>query len=241
MIHQWVDCDRNFVSRRYDRIARFVPMLDRLLFLPSNLRAEAVARLDLRRGDSVLDLGCGTGASFADLYKAVGPAGHIFGVDISPGMLREAKRLRDANRWLNIELNECDAADYTPPRPLDGVLISLTYNTIPHHRAVLRRVWQQLRPGGSLVIMDARLPPGHGGRLLLPFSLWLMRHTMLGNPLIKPWQELAAMIQHVDMSERLFGSYYICRGIKPLTEELPVAGSVPEAAQAIPEFQLAAE
>ena len=28
--------------------------------------------------------------------------------------------------------------------------------------------------------MDAKLPPGLGGRLVLPFGLWLMKHTMLG-------------------------------------------------------------
>ena len=93
--------------------------------------------------------------------------------------------------WHNIELNECDAADYVAPEPLDGVLFSLSYNTMPHHLAVLRKAWEQLRPGGRLVIMDAKVPPGPGGKLILPFSLWLMKHTMLGNPLIHPWEELA--------------------------------------------------
>jgi SAM-dependent methyltransferase len=76
------------------------------------------------------------------------------------------------------------------PEPLDAVLFSLSFNTMPHHRAVLRNVWNQLRPGGRLVIMDAKVPPGVGGRLILPFSLWLMKHTMLGNPLIHPWAVL---------------------------------------------------
>ena len=58
--------------------------------------------------------------------------------------------------------------------------------------------------------------PGLAGKLLLPFSLWLMKHTMLGNPLIQPWRELAAITGHFDMNEWLFGSYYICRGMKPL-------------------------
>jgi len=69
--------------------------------------------------------------------------------------------------------------------------------------------------------MDARLPPGLAGKLLLPFSLWLMKHTMLGNPLIRPWQELAAIAEHFDMSECRFSSYYICRGMKPLVGVAP--------------------
>jgi SAM-dependent methyltransferase len=87
---------------------------------------------------------------------------------------------------------------------------------MPHHRRVLRRAWQQLRPGGRLVIMDAKVPPGLGGRLILPFSLWLMKHTVLGNPLIRPWEELAAIADHVEVSEGMFHSYYICHAMKPL-------------------------
>ncbi len=90
----------------------------------------------------------------------------------------------------NIELTECDAAEYAAPEPLDAMLFSLSFNTMPHHRTVLRHVWNQLRPGGRLVIMDAKVPPGRGGRFILPFSLWLMKHTMLGNPLIHPWEVL---------------------------------------------------
>jgi ubiquinone/menaquinone biosynthesis C-methylase UbiE len=213
--YQWADCDRNTVSSRYDRIADFIPFFDWLFFLPWDLRQKAVTDLGLSRGDSVLEIGCGTGRNFQFLRDAVGPTGNIYGIDISPGMLGKARELRDTNHWHNIELSECDAADYAAPKPLDGVLFSLSYNTMPHHRTVLRRAWQQLRPGGRLVIMDAKLPSGLGGRLILPFSLWLMKHTMLGNPLIQPWKELAAITEYFEMSERLFSSYYICRGMKP--------------------------
>ena len=210
-----MDCGRDVVSRRYDRIAKFIPFFDWLFFVPWDLRRKAVARMALSRGDSVLEIGCGTGRNFPYLRQAVGAEGRIYGVDISPGMLRQARALREAKDWRNIELCECDAADHAAPAPLDAVLFSLSYNTMPHHRTVLRHAWQQLRPGGRLVIMDAKVPPGWGGRLVLPFSLWLMKHTMLGNPLIHPWQELGAVAGDVDMSEFMFGSYYICSAVKP--------------------------
>ncbi len=140
MAYQWVDCDRNVVSQRYDRIARLIPFFEWVLFLPRGLRRKAVERLGLSRGDSVLEIGCGTGRNFPYLREAVGPAGRIYGVDISRGMLHEASALCDANQWRNIELSECDAADYAAPEPLDGVLFSLSYNTMPHHFAVLRKM-----------------------------------------------------------------------------------------------------
>ena len=223
MQHRWVDCDRSAVTRRYDRIATLIPFFEWLLFLPRDFRKDAVAHLGLTRGDTVLEIGCGTGRNFRYLRNAVGPTGRVYGVDLSPGMLSKARALCAANRWDNIELCECDAADYAAPTPLDGVLFGLSYNTMPHHRAVLRKAWQQLRPGGHLVIMDAKVPPGRWGRAVLPFSLWLMKHTLLGNPLIEPWKELAGIARHFDMSECLFGSYYVCRGMKPLVGATPAA------------------
>jgi len=214
MTLQWVDCSRDAISRRYDRIARFIPLFDRLFFLPSNLRRDAVECLHLRPGDSVLDVGCGTGPNLPHLRAAVGPSGHVYGVDLSSGMLRKARQTCAACHWDNVELYEGDVADFTVPQPLDGVLFSLTYNTLPHHRRVLRKLWEALRPGGWLVIMDAKLPAGPAGRLLAPFGLWLMKHTMLSNPFIQPWRELAAVAEHVEMRECLFGSYYMCHATK---------------------------
>jgi SAM-dependent methyltransferase len=129
-------------------------------------------------------------------------------------MLARARRLCERNEWKNVELAEGDAAHYVAPEPLDGVMFGLCYNTMPHHLTVLRHAWNQLRPGGRLVIMDAKLPPGLGGELILPFSLWLMKRTMLGNPLIRPWQDIARLTEHWDMQEFMFGSWYICRAIK---------------------------
>jgi demethylmenaquinone methyltransferase/2-methoxy-6-polyprenyl-1,4-benzoquinol methylase len=190
-------------------------MFDRLFFVPWNLRKNAARTLGLSRGDCVLDIGCGTGRNFPHLHEVVGPSGRIYGVDISRGMLRKAQQVREDSGWPNITLTECDAAEYVAPEPLDAVLFSLSFNTMPHHRAVLRNVWNQLRPGGRLVIMDAKVPPGLGGRLVLPFSLWLMKHTMLGNPLIHPWEVLAEIAEDVEMSESMFSSYYICSTTKP--------------------------
>jgi ubiquinone/menaquinone biosynthesis C-methylase UbiE len=201
-----VDCDRAAVRRRYDRLAGFIPLFDRLLFLPPNLCRLAVKHLCLRDGDRALEIGCGTGISLNYLAGAVGPDGSVYGVDLSPGMLRRARtRCRS---WRNVELHECDAADFIAPVPLDGVLFSSSYNTMPHHRTVLRRAWEALRPGGCLVIMDARLPTGVLAKWLLPFGLWLMKHTMLGNPLIEPWKELCALCEHLEIKHYLFGAYY---------------------------------
>lgn len=213
--YAWVDCDQSAVSQRYDQIAGLIPFFEKLLFLPRGLRRKAVDCLMLKLGDRVLEVGCGTGRNFPYLYAAVGRPGYIYGVDLSAGMLRKADMMRNRNGWNNISLTQGDAAGFSAPEQLDGVFFSLSYNTMPHHLKVLHQSWKQLRRGGRLVIMDAKLPPGPCGRLILPFSLWLMKRTMLGNPYIQPWEDLKQFAAEFDMEEFLFGSYYICHVIKP--------------------------
>jgi len=130
-------------------------------------------------------------------------------------MLREARSLCRRQRWPNVFLIEGDAVDYASVELFDGVLFSFSYNTMPQHRTILRQVWNQLRPGGHLVIVDAKLPQGYLGRLILPFALWLMKRTLLGNPFIRPWEHHAALVEGFQMEEFRFGAFYICWGTKP--------------------------
>ena len=211
---KWGDYDSPFVRRRYNRLARFFVFFEWLFLLPHGIRRKAVSRLELRPGDRVLEIGCGTGRNLAHLVQAVGAKGHVYGVDLSEGMLREASELCAQAAWNNVTLIHADATDYTVPEPVDGVFFSLSYAVIPKHREALRRAWEQLRPGGYVVIMDARLPSGLLGKLLRPFVAWTSMLTVLGNPDIRPWDELRQVTDDVDCEEVQFETYYICRGRK---------------------------
>jgi ubiquinone/menaquinone biosynthesis C-methylase UbiE len=224
LVYQWADCERSFIAARYDRIAGLIEFIDWLLFVPPHFRKRAARRLALQPGQRVLEIGCGTGRNFQFLHDAVGPRGRIYGVDLSAGMLAKARELCAQQQWSNVELVQGDAAEYVAPEPLDAVLFGLSYNTMPHHLTVLHHALKQLRPGGRVVIMDGKVPDGFASKVILPFGLWLMRRTMLGNPLIKPWQDLATVIDGFEMEEYLFGSWYACWGTKPInahTSDLP--------------------
>lgn len=213
-IAKWVDYDTSFVRQRYNRLAKFFVFFEWLFLLPHSIRSKAVNRLELKRGSHVLEVGCGTGRNLAPLVEAVGAEGQVYGVDLSEGMLAEATQLCAQREWHNVELMRADAADYVLPAPVDGVIFSLSYAVIPHHIDALHHAWDQLRQGGYLVIMDAKLPSGIFGKLLYPFVVWTSRLTVLGNPDVRPWDELRELTGDVDYEEAQFGTYYICRARK---------------------------
>ena len=213
-IATWNAYDGSSVRRRYNRVAKWFVFFEWLFLLPSGIRNEAVSRLGLKSGGSVLEVGCGTGRNLARLVQAVGVEGTVYGVDVSEGMLEEAGELCRRAGWPHVRLMRADAPDYTLSEPVDGVLFSLSYAVIPRHREALQQAWAQLRSGGYVVIMDAKLPPGVVGRLLRPFVLWTSRLTVLGNPDIRPWDELRELTDDVRCEEFQLGTYYICRGRK---------------------------
>jgi len=227
--YQWVDCERAFVAQRYDRIAGLIVLFDWLFFFPPKLRQRAADCLGVTAGARVLEIGCGTGRNFPCLQEVVGESGKVYGVDLSSGMLARARALCEREGWRNVELTHCDAAEYIAPEPLDAILFGLSYNTMPHHLTVLRHAWKMLRPGGRIVVLDGKLPPGLAGKIVLPFSVWLMKHTMLGNPFIQPWRDVAAVAEDFAMEEHLFGSWYVCWGSKPSLQRTPAWA--PEPAQ----------
>ncbi len=57
----------------------------------ASIRSRAIAQLELKIGESVLDFGCGTGLSFALLEQGIGPSGRIAVVELTPAMLAKAR------------------------------------------------------------------------------------------------------------------------------------------------------
>jgi SAM-dependent methyltransferase len=129
-------------------------------------------------------------------------------------MMSEANELCAQCEWNNVELIRADAARYILPEPVDVVIFSLSYAVILHHQAALRPAWNQLRPGGYFVVVDAKLPSGIPGKLLYPLVVWTSRLTVLGNPEVRPRDELKELASEVDFEEAQFGTYYICRARK---------------------------
>jgi demethylmenaquinone methyltransferase/2-methoxy-6-polyprenyl-1,4-benzoquinol methylase len=215
MKRAWIDYDSQFVRRRYNKLAPFYTVFELVFLLPPGIRARAVGTMDLKPGGSVLEVGCGTGRNLKHLVNAVGADGKIYGADISEGMLAQARKLCERNHWRNVTLLHGDAITLSLPEKVDGALFSTSYTTMIQRREILRLAWDQLKPGGRLVIMDARIPKGRVGDWYKPLAVWTLDRTVLGNPDVDVLEDLRQLAGRIDVQELFLGTYFIGRAIKP--------------------------
>jgi demethylmenaquinone methyltransferase/2-methoxy-6-polyprenyl-1,4-benzoquinol methylase len=194
-------------TRRYDSIARVYATLEPLYLIFPPARRRAVAALRLKPGDTVLEIGAGTGRNFPYLVEAVGPTGTVIGVDASPGMLAEARELIERNGWANVELLHQDATQLDVDRDVDGVLFSLSYSAMPEPRPALAQAWKRLRPSSRVVVLDAGLTQGGLWRLVGPIARLLVKYAP-GDAYSDPWSDLATY-GPVETRRFLLGFFYV--------------------------------
>jgi ubiquinone/menaquinone biosynthesis C-methylase UbiE len=203
------------VRRRYNRLAPVYRLALALFLLPPGLRARSIERLDLQPGETVLEIGVGSGANLDRLVAAVGAEGQVIGIDVSPRMLARARRLIDRRGWDNVVLVEDDAERPSIEGPMDAVFFGLSYAVIPDPRAALREAWARLRPGGRIVIVEGYLPDNLRGRVLGPVIRAASAATVLGEIDRRPWDDLAELTDGVVKERRLLGMYVITSAHKP--------------------------
>jgi SAM-dependent methyltransferase len=112
-----------------------------------------IERLGLRAGDRVLDVCCGSGASAIPAAEAVGPQGHVLGVDLAEKLLALARAKAAARGLRNVELRAGDMLDLRlPAASFDAVVCVFGVFFVPDMAAAVRALWQLVRPGGRLAI-----------------------------------------------------------------------------------------
>jgi len=200
------------VRERYDRLAPYITLIDHLLAMSLfGIRARAIRCLPISAGDTVIDLGCGTGRNFPHLRSAVGRDGHLIGVEFSAGMFTRAVDLARRER-LDVELVKQDIAQYRVP-PADLVLLSLCYHILEYPMQTLARIWDSLEPGACLAMIDGK-QPNFAEKLIRPFGEKVLETIFMGDAGIKPWENLARL-GPMQMTEFVFGAYYVCWAVKP--------------------------
>lgn len=143
------------VREMFDEIAPSYDLLNAILSLRMHhrWRAFAVRKLSLRPGGAALDICCGTGDFMKPLRKAVGPDGHVFGMDFSLAMLEMARQKGYSS------LAGADACRL-PVRSasVEAVTVGWGIRNVPDPDLAHREIARALKPGGRFVSLDMALP-----------------------------------------------------------------------------------
>ena len=116
---------------------------------------EVVAALGLAPGQVACDVGAGPGYFTLRLARAVGPAGHVYGVDVEPTILAVLRDRLSAAGLRNVTPVLALGDDpLLPAAGCDVVLVVDTYHHFQDGPAYLRRLAAALRPGGRIVNVD---------------------------------------------------------------------------------------
>jgi demethylmenaquinone methyltransferase/2-methoxy-6-polyprenyl-1,4-benzoquinol methylase len=150
--------DRDAALAQYRRRAGTYD-LELALFEP--IRRRAIEALALRSGETVFDIGCGTGLSFDLLRERVGAGGHIVGIEQSPQMIERARDRVARAGHANISLICSPVEDARVPPALgaaDAALFHFTHDILRRADA-LDQVLAQLKPGARLVAAGLQWAP----------------------------------------------------------------------------------
>jgi demethylmenaquinone methyltransferase/2-methoxy-6-polyprenyl-1,4-benzoquinol methylase len=201
-------------AKNYDRLSRFYDWLEGSEKFPSYTK-RAIDLLNLSAGDTVLEIGCGTGLNFSLMQAKLGPGGRLIGVDLSGNMLAKAKNRVEKEGWSNVELVQSDAAAFKFPSGLKGIFSCLAITLIPEYRDVIKRGADALAPGGRFVIMDLKAP-SHWPRWRLCLAAWMNRPfgVRLDMADRHPWEAIEEHLAKVSFVELHDGLVYISCGEK---------------------------
>ena len=135
---------------------------ERQLWLPI---ADVLALLALNPGETVADIGAGTGYFALPMAGAVGPLGKVWAIDMQPEMLAILSRKLEDNEVKNVECITGEAkATGVAPNSCNLVLMANLWHELDHIPKVLAEVRRILQPGGRVAILDwcplADQPPG---------------------------------------------------------------------------------
>jgi len=205
------------LASEYDEAAN--KLFRRWFIRDAEYRRRVIEKLNLKEGNKVLDIGCGTGWNFEYLQKKIGEKGSIIGLDLTLQMLKKAKERIKKKRWKNVDLIQGDAAWLPLKQTFHAVLSTYAISLASPYERALGETSRVLVKGGRIGILDIQAFRG----LFKIFNPILISQ-------IKPYapdpakyrfpnankciQTMKRMLCNTKLEEYYFGMIYVASGVK---------------------------
>lgn len=174
-------------------------------------RKDVIDACQIKSGESIADIGAGTGFYSRLFAKTTGWGGWVYSVDISPQFLQHIVRRATAEGIENVTpVLGSDVSVRLPIESVDLVFICDTYHHFEKPTQTLASLYRAMKPGGRLVLIDFERIPGKSRK-------FIMGHVRAGKSVFKN-EVMAAGFEFQDEVEiDGFEENYLLRFVKPKT------------------------
>ncbi len=198
-------------NEKYRRVAS---SYDRWLAPVGRLRRNAIGMLGLSPGETVVDVGCGTGASFSALRSGVGEQGRIIGIEQSPDMLALARRRLEEEGWSNVTLIESSAEAADIGTTADAAVFFLTHDLMRSEPAI-DAVLGQLTAAGRVLAVGSKWAPWWAVPVNVAVGLIARRYVTTFEGFAAPYTVLQERLDTFTVKPVMFGGGYVGVGSHP--------------------------
>lgn len=176
-------------------------------------RQKIVDSLNIHVGQSVADIGAGTGVFTELLSERVGTVGHVYAVDVVPEFISHIKNLAAERKLKNVRaVLSSPISIKLPADSIDHAFVCDTYHHLETPRNMLASIYRALRPGGKLVIVDFERIPGVSRE-------WILEHVRCGrDQVIKEVTAAGFELDPTDPDVPYLDENYILRFCKPIED-----------------------
>jgi len=207
---------RDTISGNFTRGAKSYALFEEEHQFFKKLLGELLSLSPPPAGGRILDVGCGTGASLEGLAEAVGDNGEVVGLDISEGMLEEA-RSRFGDKYTLICADGCNFEEKALGGKFDAVVYNAVLFMLPDARGSLTSAKSVLKQGGSVYIASLEGVEANG--IPLP-DILSQGGYKAGRHALSPWSKVAPLVDElfpgtlfreftIELTPPLFRGFYL--------------------------------